>query len=56
MWLGVDLRLDTKKTCGKRGLDYKLKYGNHSRLNDEHDWGGPIGQFNEHKNFHFDND
>ena len=34
VWLGVDLRTDTRKApCVYKGLDYVLKFGHHPRLN-----------------------
>ena len=36
-WLGVDLRMDTKKTCVER--EYSIEFINHCRQNSQLDWG-----------------
>ena len=56
MWLGVDLRRDTKKTMYvPKRLDYVLKYANYSRFDSQHELGEPVGPLKEHENLHFDN-
>ena len=30
------------------------KYAIHSRLNGQHNWGGPVWPFDQHENLHFD--
>ena len=42
VWLGVDLRTETKKIHVSKRLGPCLKYVNHSRLNSQHNQGGPI--------------
>ena len=44
MWLGVDLRMDIKKTCVLEdvALDYMLKYVDYSKLSDQFNWRGPL--------------
>ena len=32
------------------------EYANHSRLNSQHNWGGPVRPFDGHDNLHFDNE
>ena len=38
LWLGVDLRADTKKTRFERDWSTCSRYAIHSRLNRQHDW------------------
>ena len=59
MWLDVHPRMDTKRCVFIRNQTMCLECANHYMLNREHSWGeggGPIQQFNEHKNLHFDNE
>ena len=66
MWLGLDMRIGTKKTCVQRRLTTCSKYVNHCRLNAQHDWrcvwgegrggGRPLWSLNEQENLNFDNE
>jgi len=44
VWLGVDVRMDAKKTCVYERLCYMLRTVNHSRLNSRHIWGSLHGR------------
>ena len=60
MWLGVDLRTDSKKTCVEERLDCMLKLcANHSRFDSRHDWGTCVTTYGTrikgHENLHFEN-
>ena len=39
-WLGVNLRMDTKKTCVEKRLTMCSKVINHSRHSNQHKWRG----------------
>ena len=41
-WLGVDISIDTRRSCLKKYLDYMLKFTIHSRCNSQHDWGNDM--------------
>ena len=58
MWRCEPPKMDTKKTCFVKILDYVLKYDNHYILmsHDQHKLGESTWPFDEHENFHFDND
>jgi len=58
VWLGADLRTDTKRHLWfKRDWTTCSKLVDHPRLNSQHKWGGTsILPFHELKNYHFDNE
>ena len=45
-----------KRHVFKKWLDYVLKWFNHPKPNNQHNWGEPIWPFNAHENLHFDNE
>lgn len=54
MWLSVGLTMDTKMTHVKRDWTTCSKFANHTRLNNQRNWGDLYDHFNEHETLHLD--